>query len=205
MRHFRFSIAGLLGVVLYVAVVVAALRAATYAWDRAVFGLTLVALLMAVLLAVHRIGRRAFWLGFALFGWAYLGASLIPPVGSRLPTTKGLAYLDSKVPGRENYDSWVKAALAYTRAERRLVVLSDGQTATRGQDTGVRLWDAVTGNLLSGPAGTSENFLHIGHSLVALLVAFLGGHLSRYLHSGGRSRRENDPPPPIAGLAPAGE
>ena len=38
----------------------------------------------------------------------------------------------------------------------------------------MRLWDAATGNLLAGPIGTSENFLRIGHSLLALVVAFLG-------------------------------
>src|SRR5207248_4578990 len=99
MRPPRFTIAGLLVVILFVAVAIAALRAATAAWDSGVFGVTLAILLAAVLLAVHRAGRqRAYWLGFALFGWTYLVASLIPPIEARLPSTKGLAYLDSKVP-----------------------------------------------------------------------------------------------------------
>src|SRR5438552_827548 len=103
MTRFRFSIAGLLLVTLFVAVAVAALRAADDAWDHGVFALTLLVLLTAILLTIHRSGRkRAYWLGFALFGWVYLVASLIPPIESRLPTTKGLAYLDSKVPGRDN-------------------------------------------------------------------------------------------------------
>src|SRR4051794_30627867 len=102
MRRFRFSIAGLLMVVFFVAVAVAALRASTDAWDSGVLGLALVTLTMAVLLAVHRTERRrAYWLGFALFGCVYLVASLVPTIESRLPTTKGLAYLDAKVPGRE--------------------------------------------------------------------------------------------------------
>src|SRR5262249_54254090 len=88
MRRPRFTIANLLVVVLSVAVAVAALRAAEAAWDSGTFALTLLALLSSTLLAVHRTGRsRAFWLGFALFGWASLIASLIPPVESRLPTT----------------------------------------------------------------------------------------------------------------------
>ena len=44
-------------------------------------------------------------MGFALFGWAYLGLSLVPSIESRLITTKALAYLDSKVPGRSQSTS----------------------------------------------------------------------------------------------------
>ena len=95
MRRFRFSIASLLGVVLFISVALAALRASTDAWDGCLLGLISLCLLTAVLLAVHRKDRRrASWLGFALFGWTYLIASLIPPIEARLPTTKGLAYLD---------------------------------------------------------------------------------------------------------------
>jgi hypothetical protein len=102
MRSPRFTIRGLLGVVLFVGVAVADLRAPTDAWDSAAFGLTLLTLLAAVLLAIHRADRRrAYWMGFALFGWVYLGASLVPPIEARLPTTRGLTYLDSKLPGRD--------------------------------------------------------------------------------------------------------
>jgi hypothetical protein len=94
MRRFRFSIAGMLGVVMFIAVALAALRASTNAWDSGVLGLDLLILLTATLLAVHRADRkRASSLGFALFGWAYLVAGLVPPLESRLPTTRTLAGL----------------------------------------------------------------------------------------------------------------
>ena len=49
-----------------------------------VFSLTLLTLITAVLLAIHRGGkRRAFWLGFALFGGSYLIASLIVQIPVR--------------------------------------------------------------------------------------------------------------------------
>jgi FG-GAP-like repeat len=57
-----------------------------------------------------------------------------------------------------------------------------------------RLW-------LRGSVGTTENFMRIGHSLVALIVALLGGQLSCYLHSrnlgrtSGLSSQENRPEP----------
>src|SRR5208283_4800753 len=101
MKHIRFSIASLLLVVLFVAVGFAALRESNETWESGIFTLTLAALLISILLAIHRTeSRRAFWIGFALFGWIYLGLSLVPSIEYRLLTTKGLAYLDSKVPGR---------------------------------------------------------------------------------------------------------
>ena len=92
MRRFQFTIAGLLGVVVFLGIGLAALRAASDAWDAAPFGVTLMALLISVLLAVHRTDvRRAYWVGFALFGWAYLLASQLPTIELRLPTTNALS------------------------------------------------------------------------------------------------------------------
>src|SRR4051812_42547469 len=70
MRRPRITIASLLGIVAFVGVASAALREPTEAWDSTLLGLTLLLLLTSVLFAVHRSGdRRAFWQGFALFGW----------------------------------------------------------------------------------------------------------------------------------------
>jgi hypothetical protein len=89
MTRFRFSIASLLGLVVFLAVALAALRESTYPWDSALLALTLLVLLTSVLWAVHRTDRRrAYWLGVALFGWAYLRASLVPQVRQRMLTTK---------------------------------------------------------------------------------------------------------------------
>jgi len=99
MLKLRFNIASLLGVILILGVGFAALRESSDLWESGVFTLTLAALLITILFAVHRIeSRRAFWIGFALFGWIYLGLSLFPSIESRLITTKALAFLDSEVP-----------------------------------------------------------------------------------------------------------
>ena len=101
MPKLRFNIASMLVIILVLAIGFAALRESNDLWDSGVFTLTIGVLLISILLAVHRTeSRRAFWIGFALFGWVYLGLALIPSIESRLMTTKGLAYLDSKVPGR---------------------------------------------------------------------------------------------------------
>ena len=99
MRRFRFHLSTMLLIVLLTGVGFAALRESDEIWDSEVFTLVLAVLLVSILLAVHRTEkRRAYWLGFALFGAAYLGLSLVPPTESRLITTKALAFIDSKVP-----------------------------------------------------------------------------------------------------------
>jgi len=207
-KHFRFSIASLLGLIVFVAIAVAALRAASDGWDCALFTTTLAMLLVAVLLAVHRADkRRAFWLGFALFGGAYLLASLVPQIEPRLLTKKGLAYLDSKVPGRSQYmvEQLVVAldnSINQTKTMQGLALELDAPTVASSTDQGIiRLWDSASGKLLSGSGGTSENFVRIGHSLIALVLAFLGGHLSRCLYVRNQLRQGREVGPTREGAA----
>jgi|BogFormECP12_OM1_1039635.scaffolds.fasta_scaffold128766_1 cbb3-type cytochrome oxidase subunit 3 len=97
MRRFRFHLGTLVILVLLLGVGFAAVRESNETWDSSIFTITLGVLLISILLAIHRTERRrAFWLGFALFGSAYMGFSLAPSIESRLLTTKALAYLDSK-------------------------------------------------------------------------------------------------------------
>ncbi len=98
MKRFRFNIASLLGVIMVLGVGFAAWRVATDLRDSGIFSLTFGVLLISMLLAIHRAEKRqAFWLGFALFGWIYLGLSLVASIETRFITTRGLAYLISKV------------------------------------------------------------------------------------------------------------
>jgi hypothetical protein len=199
----RFSIASLLALVLFLAIAFAALRAANELWDSAVFTGTLAILLAAVLLAVHRTQRRrAFWLGFAVFGWVALFASLVPAVESRLPTTKLLAYLDSEVLGR---NARRVVTLSRNAIDLRTTVNSSGSPAWAQAATGrsvERLWNKKARAMLTGPNGTTENFIRIGHSLIALVLAWLGGHLSRSLYVGDRQAEgseESRPAPALPG------
>jgi hypothetical protein len=193
MTRIRFTIASLLIAVLFLAVGFAALREASELWSSSIFTLTLGALLISILLAIHRASTaRAFWVGFALFGSGYLGLSLVPSIETRLITTKGLAYLDSKVPGRPPvvFSIRLSASSSLSVSQQiQAVAFSPSGNQVAGASSGVvRLWDAATGKLLQGWGGTTENFVNIGHSLIALLVAWLGGLLSR------RLSRDSRPP-----------
>src|SRR5262249_23411754 len=124
-------------------------------------------LLVSVLLAVHRTeSRRAFWIGFALFGWAYLALTLVPAIESRLLTTKALAYLDSKVPGRPvviTGQAWGDPLNGQDGSTVAVAFSPQGDLAVTGGQGGVRIWDAATGRLFLGWRGTTENFVRIGH------------------------------------------
>jgi hypothetical protein len=182
MGSLRFSIASLLGIVLFVAIGAAALREATDGWDSGLFAITILVLLVGVLLAAWRpADRRPFWVGFTLFGLVYLVASLIPTVEARLPTTKGLAYLDSKVPGR-SLDAAVRLAWKVDSSGTKFTVRNLAVSPEHRGGT-VRLWKLAVG----GPNGTTVNFLQIGHSLLALVMAFAGGHLARLIATRERS------------------
>ena len=194
MRRFRFSIGSLLGLVLFLGFGLAALKAANDPWDAGVFGVTLIALLTSVLLAVHRAGsRRAYWLGFALFGCAHFTLALVPQIEARLPTTKALAYLDSKISDRViGFPGWARVSRtspAFGDGPQTVHFTPEGAAlVTRSSRGVVRLWDGATGIPLAVSTGTSANFVRIGHSLLALIIAFLGAHLSRYLHASESSR-----------------
>lgn len=159
MRRFRLRIDTLLVLIIALGVGFTALRESNDTWDGGVFTLAMGALLVSILLAIHGTGeRRAFWLGFALFGVAYLGLTLVPPIESRLITAKLLAYIDSRsIPtGPGTFDDY------------------NGSV------------DLYVANNLQPYAPYLDHFLQIGHSLFALIAAFVGGRLSGYLYGKNR-------------------
>jgi hypothetical protein len=70
-RH-RFPIAVLMAGVLLLALGLTVLRSGSFAWFRALYAVTLLALLLAIIAARYRPVREgAFWFGYAVFGWGY--------------------------------------------------------------------------------------------------------------------------------------
>lgn len=183
---FTFSIAGLIGLVIFSAIAIAALRQATEVWDAGLFTLTLTALTLSILMAIHRAGlRRAFWTGFAICGSAYLLVSLVPTINSRLLTSKFLAYVDSKMADRPDLYTVVLAAPsggnASTVTKLPIDIPTVGGSMISTGSTTLTFSSNTSQAMAFSLSGSSERFVSIGHSILALLVAWVGGRFSMRL------------------------
>jgi hypothetical protein len=199
MGRFRTRIGTLVIAVMIVGVALAALRQSNEIWDASIVSLTIAFLLMSVLLAVHRTeARRAFWVGFAVFGSVYLALSAIPSISSRLVTTRALAYLDSKVHRPVLATLGVAFADFDTDGMVDLLVTNQSQMNKFYIDKGNGTFeDASVSAGMTSPgqqvlfdpiprfslAGTTEHFMRIGQSSLALLAALVGGLISRHLYA----------------------
>jgi hypothetical protein len=89
MRPPRFTLATLMGLIVFVGVAIAALRDANQVWAGLTFTATLGILTTAVLGAAFGFGgRRAFLAGAAFFGFGYLVLATDPATGEFLLTTR---------------------------------------------------------------------------------------------------------------------
>lgn len=78
-RRRNGSILHAMGAILLVGIGLGALQNSTFAWLRTVYAVTVMLLLFAILAAFLRPQReRAFWLGFAVFGWGYALVGISP-------------------------------------------------------------------------------------------------------------------------------
>jgi len=187
MKRFRFHLGTLVILILILGVGFAALRESNETWDSIIFSITLGVLLISVLLAIHRTEkRRAFWLGFTLFGSAYLGFSLVPSIESRLITTKALTFLDSKMPRSIPASVAGYDILIVNNSQPIALQVNKGNGSVSDVNfvAGSKPWfpNLLTGQSLTGSNGTTESFVRIGHSFLALIAAIVGGQLSRFYY-----------------------
>jgi hypothetical protein len=179
-RKHRLSIATLMGVVLIAALVLAALRHPGETWGGVFLLLTGAVLMLAVVGAVCRRGNeRAWWLGFALFGWGYFALVFAPPqerLFGGLPTSAVLRLLWPKLGGAN--------------------VMGGA-----GGFQSVPLFVQFGGmGIASFP---SDSYWRIGHCLWSLLAGLLGGTLARLLFANSLDRQEEPlTEPPLSVGAP---
>ncbi|MGO9471601.1 MAG: hypothetical protein ACLQVF_46555 [Isosphaeraceae bacterium] len=167
-RTIRFSIAGLMGIVLVAAIGLAAWRNASETWAGVMLLLTCGVLALAVVGVVCRTeAERAWWLGFALFGWGYLALVFWSWNNDRAPKLPTLVWLD--------------------RLSIKLGVNPHGMGGMGGMGGvggGMRSMPMVTGGFGGGDASGADAYgshAQVGHCVWALLFAMLGGILARVL------------------------
>jgi hypothetical protein len=183
----RFTLRQLMTFVAFVAVGCGGLLHPSAWLASAIFTLTVIVLFVAVLAAVGRSGAaRAFWIGFAIAGWGYLWVAHWPDEESYLvnpqwqfQTTGPL--LTTKLLGR-----------VHTALHPPPKVRGGGFFSVAPERWGMNPNGSIFSSLpfaqfaapAPTPAGaqpTLDAFMRIGHSLWALLFAYLGGRLTRAL------------------------
>lgn len=158
-----------------VALALPALLQASLWWAAAWLSGCLVGLGVALLGIVYRDGpRRAFWIGFAVFGWGYMiavyGPVLDRHIGVRLVTTKALAY--AQLHGAFNRSPKLVIGSA-NKFHLSSCLNSDRPKPRKSPFTGddgyiPPQWDF---------------FQQVGHSVFAILLACVGGFVSQWFHA----------------------
>jgi hypothetical protein len=140
---------------------------------NALYSASLASLTAALIAIIYRRGReRASWVGFAICGWAYLVLTTFPildtHVGVHLLTTTGLDLLYPGLAHRPpqatatQFSPWSDWADPHLNFDRRYV-----------------------GSVV---LVASESFMRIGHSVIGLALALLGGLAARSLYDRDRPR-----------------
>jgi hypothetical protein len=182
MHRFRFNLLSLFAFVAAVAVACAALARPSQFWLAVISSLTVASLFYAILAVIYgRAGRRAFWVGFAVFAWGYVALEWGAEAGMpfRLPTGQVTDQLQSAMHGEPapNNAAWLAY---YTAANNNQPVTFIGSGT---------VFDS-SGNVLLGSAvDHREEFRWIGRWLWSPLLGFIGGVVALRLYQ----KRERHP------------
>jgi hypothetical protein len=165
MRAVRFSIAGLMGVVLIAAIGLAALRSQSQAWAGVLLLSTLAAFCVALVGAFCRRGAaRGGWIGFAVFGWGYMCAGFWP--SDRWPTLPTESLLEAIAPRFVGVDGPFPRPMGGMGGG----MVGKGGGGAGGYATRVRV----------------RSFFQSGHCVLALLAASLGALVGSRLFGAAR-------------------
>jgi hypothetical protein len=198
----RLTILSLMGLVLALAVAIAALRNADDYWAGAMILATPLLFCVAAIGALCGEDRsRDRRLGFAILGGGYFALAFLGLSDqnlSRLPTVRLLAYVHQRVSPPQTFTFTVTGGSSAAPASPGTIILASTRpgplnlvttTTTTSAPTPDPASTAVTSNrwksLLPG-AANYEAFSIVGHCLFALLAGSLGAMIARWF----RRRRE---------------
>jgi hypothetical protein len=194
----RFTILALMGLVLGMAVAIAALRNADDYWAGGVLLGTAVLIGVSTLGAVYHSGhRRAGRLGFAVFGGGYFALAFLGLSEqnlAKLPTTWLLTYVHQRVappltftvtltgtaPSGVGQGTVLTSNVTPGPLANSVTTTTTSQFAVTGLASGgtSARWKAVL------PGATNyEAFSAVGHSLFAVLAGLLGMAIARKYHA----------------------
>ena len=211
MSDFRLSVSGVILLVAASGIGLAALTSPTAEMANALFTMAGACLLFALLAIVYRRGaRRAFWAGFATFGWGYLIACYAPLLGPSIrPRSSAPASLMRSTP-RMNpaLEDTLREIAAHNPdwAGYRWHIRFDQEEGANADSVALTAvgQKRTTQNSIPfyPPAGCTNLvwFRKSAHVLVTLWVAFFGGLAGRYLEASGAETGADRPMPPIRGI-----
>jgi hypothetical protein len=197
----RFTLRQFLIGIAWIALACVGLRSASSWWVSAMLGLAYFTLTSALLLAVYRrAAQRAFWVGFATFGWVYL-LLLIYGWGVEKPNSPvGTSSLLTHRISRASYDWLFAKADSGGYGDYAGGGYPGGLAA--GVDSGQMIGSGYGGmmpgsgavgspqgyaTMTPGPAPTfippsKTDFANVAHGIWAILLAACGGWLARLIY-----------------------
>jgi hypothetical protein len=200
-----------------IAVGCVALRSASSTWVGAMFGMTFLALATAILLIIFRQGaQRAYWIGFATFGWLYIALLFVswsffnPTIPSDNP------FQPWNLPTRQIssacyhwlYDAAFEKHFASYQAGPGMGGGMGGMPGMMGSGGGMyggsgsmgMMPGAGSGGYVGSmvppgpPPGPDEaSFANVAHPLWAILLSAIGGCLAHWLYATGPGRTSQSP------------
>ena len=187
-----------------------ALRSASMTWVATMLGLAIAVLAASSLLAIYRRGsQRAYWSGFAAFGWLYLllvfgswtlgrMAQEDSPLRAHNLITQQLSsisyhWLYDKA--FEKYHASVGgSSTAFTGSGQNFYVWTGfGTGGSPMTSTGSMPIGITIGTPIGPPPGPNEtDFVNVAHALWTLLFAVIGGAVAHWLYVTGPGRTERE-------------
>ncbi len=172
MPRIRFTISGLMGLIVVAAIGIAGIREGTEIWASLTYTVTVLSLLMALPFLFYSQGKtRAGWLGFVLFSWVYLYFAFgnwwadgpgLPP----LPTKWLLSFVHDRIHAKAQY--------------------IPNPNFPGGQITfGI---SGIAGPLIIKPGttywmGDERHYRQVAHCLLALALGAFGAFWFRFVYS----------------------